>query len=398
MIGGIFGMRKWGIFFMLVLIVFVAKAQRVDRCGQRELNGYLKNDSFRPNRPFFKKILDYFEDSNKNKKNKRFDFSIIGGPHFSSDTKLGLGLVAAGLYRMDRHDSILPPSNISLYGDVSTVGFYLLGIRGNTLFPKDKYRLNYNLYFFSFPSKFWGIGYENARQNENESDYKRFQSQIKVDFLFRLMHNLYLGPLVSFDYIHGMDFQKPELLDGMDKTTLNISAGIALIYDSRDFLTNAHRGYYLKIEQRFSPAFIGNDYAFSATDFRTSYYHPVWKGGVLAGEFHGLLNYGSPPWGLMGLLGSSYSMRGYYEGRYRDRNLMEFQIELRQHIWRRNGAVIWLGVGNVFHDFRSFNWKHTLPNYGLGYRWEFKKRVNVRLDLGFGKGQTGFIFNINEAF
>ena len=27
-----------------------------------------------------------------------------------------------------------------------------------------------------------------------------------------------------------------------------------------------------------------------------------------------------------------------------------------------------------------------------------KKRVNVRLDLGFGKGQTGFIFNINEAF
>ena len=42
--------------------------------------------------------------------------------------------------------------------------------------------------------------------------------------------------------------------------------------------------------------------------------------------------------------------------------------------------------------------KHILPNYGFGYRWEFKKRVNVRLDLGFGKHQTGFIFNINEAF
>ena len=38
-------------------------------------------------------------------------------------------------------------------------------------------------------------------------------------------------------------------------------------------------------------------------------------------------------------------------------------------------------------------------NFGLGYRWEFKKDVNVRLDYGFGKsGQTGFIFNINEAF
>lgn len=76
---------------------------------------------------------------------------MIGGPHYSSDTKFGLGLVAAGLYRTDRIDTLLPPSNVSLYGDVSTVGFYLLGVRGNHLFPKDKYRLNYNLYFYSFP-------------------------------------------------------------------------------------------------------------------------------------------------------------------------------------------------------------------------------------------------------
>lgn len=42
---------------------------------------------------------------------------------------------------------------------------------------------------------------------------------------------------------------------------------------------------------------------------------------------------------------------------------------------------------------------HVLLNYGLGYRWEFKKNVNVRLDYGLGKaGQSGFIFNINEAF
>lgn len=87
-------------------------------------------------RSFFKKFLDYFNDANKNKNHKKFDFSIIGGPHFSSDTKLGIGVVAAGLYRMDRKDTILPPSNISLYGDVSTTGFYLLGIRGNNLFPQ----------------------------------------------------------------------------------------------------------------------------------------------------------------------------------------------------------------------------------------------------------------------
>lgn len=100
------------------------------------------------------RILDYFNDSNKNKKHKRFDFSVIGGPHYASDTKFGLGLVAAGLYRTDPNDSILPPSNVSLYGDVSSVGFYMLGVRGNHIAPKGRYRIDYHLYFYSFPSDF----------------------------------------------------------------------------------------------------------------------------------------------------------------------------------------------------------------------------------------------------
>ncbi|MDE5632787.1 MAG: hypothetical protein K2I54_08290, partial [Muribaculaceae bacterium] len=68
------------------------------------------------------------------------------------------------------------------------------------------------------------------------------------------------------------------------------------------------------------------------------------------------------------------------------------------HIWRRNGLVAWVGAGTVFPKFSAMSMRKVLPNYGIGYRWEFKKRVNVRLDLGFGKHQTGFIFSINEAF
>ena len=355
-------------------------------------------DSVAVKRSFFKKFLDYFNDANKEKKNKKFDFSVIGGPHYSSDTKLGLGLVAAGLYRTDRADTLLPLSTVSLYGDVSTVGFYLLGVRGSHIFPKDKYRLNYNLYFYSFPSLYWGVGYRNAVNDENESSYKRFQAQVKVDFMFRMAKNFYLGPMASFDYIDGRNFEKPELWQGMDARTSNVSAGLSLVYDSRDFLTNAYKGYYLRIDQRFSPAFLGNDYAFSSTELTTSYYRRVWKGGILAGQFHTLLTYGNPPWGLMATLGSSYSMRGYYDGRYRDKNVVDMQVELRQHVWKRNGVAVWVGAGNVFPEFSAFTPKHILPNYGFGYRWEFKKRVNVRLDLGFGKGQTGFIFNINEAF
>ena len=78
-------------------------------------------------------------------------------------------------------------------------------------------------------------------------------------------------------------------------------------------------------------------------------------------------------------------MRGYYQGRYTDNDMITFQVELRQRIWRRIGCTFWGGAGNVFSDLERFDWSETLPNYGVGLRWELKKRVNVRLDYGFGK-------------
>ena len=356
------------------------------------------SDTAAAKKRFFRKFIDYFADANKEKPYKKFDFSIIGGPNYSEDTKFGIGLVAAGLYRLDPSDSLLAPSDVSLYGNVSTSGFYLVGIRGNNLFPGDRYRLLYNMNFFSFPGAFWGIGYEMGDNDDNVSQYTRQQYSVKLNFLIRTARNFYIGPIASYDYIEGKKFDRIELLEGQDRVTQTIGAGVTLAYDTRDVSTAPARGIYVKGEQRFFPAFLGNRYAFSRTDLIFDWYKAVWKGGVLAFDFHSEFNYGRVPWTMLATLGGSYRMRGYYDGRYRDRNLVEAQVELRQKVWRRNGIALWVGAGNVFHDFDTFRWSQTLPNFGVGYRWEFKKRVNVRLDLGFGRNGSGFIFNINEAF
>lgn len=345
------------------------------------------------------RFLDYFNDANKNKKHKKFDFSIIGGPHYSTDTKLGLGLVAAGLYRTNPNDTILPPSNVSLFSDVSTVGFYMLGIRGTHIFPQDKYRADYTVYFYSFPCDYWGMGYDMGNDDSNKSEMKRWQARIKGSFLFHLGSNFYIGPMVSYDYVIGKNVERPELLNGMDRHTWNLGAGFSAVYDSRDVLTYPHQGLYINLTQCFRPRFMGNDYAFSTTELQVDAYQKIWKGAILAEDFRTMLNFGNPSWGMMALLGNSNSMRGYYEGRYRDKHKMEVQMELRQHIWKRNSLTAWIGAGTIFSKFSNIRSRHILPNYGLGYRWEFKKNVNVRLDYGFGKaGQSGFLFSINEAF
>lgn len=350
-------------------------------------------------RGLINRIIDYFADSNKEKPYKKFDFSIIGGPHYSTDTKLGLGIVATGLYRTDKADSLLPRSNVAIYGDITTANYYKIGVRGNHIFPHDRGRIVYDVAFDSFKSDFWGIGFDNGDNDANKSRMDRCQVNAEINMLWRCAPNLYIGPALVYDFAYADNVERPELLNGMNRRTWNIGAGISLVYDSRDVITNPHKGIYLNLSQYFRPAFIGNEYAFSTTDLHASAYTKVWKGGIIAGDLRGTLNFGNPSWGMMALLGSSYSMRGYYEGRYRDKHKIEMQVELRQHLWGRNSMVIWAGAGTVFNKFSAIQADRLLPNFGIGYRWEFKKDVNIRLDYGIGKsGQSGFIFNINEAF
>lgn len=344
------------------------------------------------------KIMQYLDDANKPKPYKPFDFSFIGGPYYSSDTKFGVGLVAAGLYHTDRNDTLLPPSDVSVYAKATTSMFFQLGVRGTHILPGDRARLNYDVNFASIATKFWGIGYDMDVNDNNESSFRYLSSQARASYVWRIGEALYLGPEMTFDYLNAHKRKRPELWEGESPRTFNLGAGITIQYDTRDFLTNAYKGIYIRLDQRFNPRFLFNKYAFSLTELTFNTYNPLWKDCVLAFRFHTRLTYGNTPWGLLGTLGGSENMRGYFEGRYRDKCEADVCLELRQHIWKRNGLVAWIGAGTVFPKFSALRWKKVLPNWGVGYRWEFKKRVNVRLDLGFGRHQTGFIFSINEAF
>lgn len=351
-------------------------------------------------RNFLGRVLDYFRNSNGTNQNKRFDFGILPGPHFSSTAGLGLGVVATGLYSMERGDTLLPKSNVALYGDMTTKGFLMIGLKGNNFFPKERFRLDYRLYIYTFPTSFWGIGYENGDNDANETSYRRLRFDAMARFLVRIAPKTYVGPIVNFQYVKANSIA-PEGLHLFQEQDLNIrtlTAGFSFTYDTRDFILNAKRGWFIQLDQTFTPRFLGNDYCFSTTDLTISSYRKVWRGGVLAGEWHSKFNYGNPAWCLLSEVGSTNRMRGYFEGRYRDKSIMEFQLELRQHVWKRNGIVVWGGLAQIFPKVKAMRWRKVLLNAGIGYRWEFRNGVNVRMDYGFTRNGGGFMFNINEAF
>lgn len=348
---------------------------------------------------WLRRIVTYFERSTEDRTfEKKIDVTFAGGPSYSKNTSFGIGLLASGLYRTDRSDSVTQPSNVAIFANVSVSGFYAIGITGNAIWKRNSHRINYAASFSSTPRTMWGVGYEAGRYNP-EVDYVEKSCRVSADYLYRVIPNLFLGAALNFQHTRGIKFDDTAYL-GNEKTHYT-ATGIGLIaeYDSRDFIPNPWRGVYVSVRELFFPKGFGScEKTLWRTTVTVDWYRQLWSGGVVATDLYAEFNSEGTPWPMLARLGGSNRMRGYYQGRYTDNDLITVQVELRQRIWRRIGGVVWGGAGNVFPELRRFDWAQTLPNYGIGLRWELKKRVNVRFDYGFGKQTSGFMLNINEAF
>lgn len=342
------------------------------------------------------RIIDYFHQSNKKEITRHPDFSFIGGPHYSSDSKFGIGLVAAGAYSTDPENLDLTPSDISITADITTAGHFSLGVEGHHIKPDS--RLEYIAEVSYIDTKYWGIGFDMNVDDANESKYKYLDVKASAIYSWALMRNFFVGPLVSGEYVGASHFEFPDDWAGLPTRMLRYGVGVALRYDTRDYITAATRGVYISFEQTFNWHWLGNRHGFNSNEFTAAWYHKLWRDASVATRIHSRFTWGDTPWAMLSTIGGSRDMRGYFYGRYRDKNEIDLTVELRQHLWRRNGVVVWGGVASVFPRFSDIRFKKLLPNYGFGYRWEFKKNMNVRIDVGFGRGQTGFIFNLNEAF
>lgn len=394
--------------FMLCLIPFGAEAQQGTyiRGGDTLRYTYTPvavpvadTTARRQRKPFLRRVVDYFGESTRDRTfEKKIDFTFAGGPSYSKNTSFGIGVLAAGLYRLDRTDSVTSPSNISIFGNVSVSGFYALGVTGNNIFARNRSRIDYTAAFSSAPRDMWGIGYDAGRYNK-QSSYVEKHYQIEGRYLHRIFRHTFVGGLLNFEHTKGLKIKHEDYIANRKHQFTATGIGAIAEYDSRDFIPNPFKGVYVSLQETFFPKFLGNcGQSLWQTVFIADGYQRLWNGGILAADLYAEFNSEGTPWPMLARLGGGQRMRGYYQGRYTDNDLITVQVELRQRIWRRIGCTVWGGAGNVFPRFDEFRWSQTLPNYGIGLRWELKKRVNVRIDYGFGRKTSGFLLNINEAF
>ena len=77
----------------------------------------------------------------------------------------------------------------------------------------------------------------------------------------------------------------------------------------------------------------------------------------------------------------------------------EVEAILRERL-AHNPFVIFMGVGQVSDKLRNFQFKRLKYSWGGGLRFKFNKaeKVNIRMDIGFGKDTSGVYFGLEEAF
>ncbi|UTZ38815.1 BamA/TamA family outer membrane protein [Vibrio campbellii] len=329
---------------------------------------------------------------------KLIDWGILPGPFVNPEQGFGIGIAAVGLYTPYDWQKGDPYSTVTVTSYGSTSGSYGLGVNNRSYLQGDKVRLLGEARISHTPGYYWGISSQAAENENNKVQYEGQRLQLSPKIAVEVAPNTYakLGwQWQSFSKVDGVD---GDILPSevADATSSGILVGME--YDTRDFEPNPMRGQFLDIEWIANRDSLGSDEDYDNLVANYRLYQKWSDTTIVAMEVYSQSIFGDIPWFDYAQLGDDQRMRGYYQGQYRDKHQLSTQVEIRHTIAGRHGVVGWLGAGNIaptYHDLFESSW---LPTVGVGYRFAFKARINVRVDLGVGKDSTGFYFKINEAF
>ena len=357
------------------------------------------------------KILDFLT-VHPNKKAVQKDSSIYPAKaiftpviSFAPETNLSLGVGMKGLFKMKGSGDETRTSNLPLTVQYTIENKYLFFSGFEIFSPQERYVLTGNIRIQSFPSLFFGIGRDTPKSNEEAFDY----SQILLEpiFLKKLFRRyLFFGGGIRFNRISKVEALPNGLLESSTQSGAlgSTSSGLqlAMLYDSRDNILNASKGLFVSLTHGFYGSWIGSSHDFQLTKLDLRYFiQPLGNASSILGfHFFSQSSKGDTPLQELGQLGGQFIMRGYFEGRFTDRHLMASQIEWRQKLSHRWGAVAFIGVGDVASSLDGFDLSTLRTSYGVGLRFlvDEEENLNLRMDLGFGNEKANYYFKIAEAF
>ena len=321
----------------------------------------------------------------------------------SIETGWSFGLASAATFHLKSGDTTTRTSNAQALALYTTRHQLVVAINGSIYFPGERFILNVQLSYSSFPDNFWGLGKRAPDHNKESYKFKQYYVYLHPQVL--IGRNLFLGLLYEYQRVFDVEYAKGQLFDKenvIGRDGYHVSGmGLSLTYDTRNNAFSPDKGVMLQFHfDHFAP-FLGSNYQYTNYVLDLRRFIRVYKGQVLAIQAFGSFNTGETPLRSLSYIGGASNLRGYYAGRYRDKNAAILQAEYRIPLFWRIGAAGFAGVGNVGPELKDINLSHLKESWGGGLRVALnrKEKLNLRLDYGFARGKSsGFYLQIGEAF
>ena len=331
----------------------------------------------------------------------------------------GLGALLSGRFTQD---TLTRPSNARVQYWTTTKGQSLIQLVHSIYTPGEKFYLNGEISAYDILLFYYGKGPQTTSGDESKTKYKlfiinqRLQKQIAPKLFFGAQYRLtnitsVEAPDAAKDGKANVFYNDLRMTERERQNTRISGLGPVVTYDTRDVPLAAFHGDLLDFGATFNGTGLGSDYRFVRYQLDARHFQPLGSTRtILAAQFLGQFHTGDVPFRELAGLGANLGgtlynnanlLRGIYEQRFRDRQMIMFQAELRQKLfWRIDGAVFG-GVGNVNNYIDKFALRDTKYAGGAGIRFNFlrRDRVNLRLDYAGGTGSSpGILFAIGEAF
>ncbi|WP_345265121.1 BamA/TamA family outer membrane protein [Nibrella viscosa] len=287
----------------------------------------------------------------------------------------------------------------------------------------NTWNLTTDMRLMHYPQATYGLGMYTTTDRIINMDYQYLRSYVTL--LRRLASNLYGGLGMQLDLHWGIDSydDRRERLAisrypfGVSGRSVAAGPTLNLLYDNRPNSINTLQGFYANLVFRQNLTRLGSDRPSQLLQLDVRKYVSLSASRpetVLAfWSYNALTLSGNPPFLDLPATGwdiSSNTGRGYIQGRFRGKDLLYAEAELRFGITadRLLGGVVFVNAQTVSQPYftRQFTdsphrFERVAPAAGLGLRLRMNKlsRTNLAIDYAFGiEGSQGVYFNLGEVF
>ena len=330
--------------------------------------------------------------------------SLYGLPvvFYTPETSLGFGV--AGVYAFNFKDDSLTarPSSVQVVAAYTLQKQLLLYFPFTLFVDNGDYYTYGEVGYYRYVYQFFGIG------NEVDPDFEEVYSvnfpRIRLTALKRVHPKWYVGLRYWFENFNITETDEEGMLTAGNiagsRGGVTSGPGLVALFDTRDNVFFSSDGWYVETLLQRNAGWTGSDFTYTTFSVDASTFLRTRWDHIIALNAYGVTQSGAPPFNQLALLGGSKRMRGYFEGRYRDQRMLTVQAAYRALLFWRVGAVVFVSYGGVAPSWLEVHLEnfHYTVGGGLRFVLDREKKINIRLDAGFGKNTSGYYLTIGEAF